>query len=107
MFSPLLTARQSSWLYTVALLMMMFEDEPTPKASVLWPPFVSPRLLSMVTESIVRPRELLMLKQCTGAFLMKRSLMVESYILRAKKNLGWGESVSSCAGERMLAYYIP
>lgn len=42
--------RQSSWLYTLAFEIVICDDEPTSKASVLWPPAESPALLSMVME---------------------------------------------------------
>jgi hypothetical protein len=44
---PELIARQSSWFFTTAPLMVTPVEEPTSKASVLWPPLVtSPAELS-------------------------------------------------------------
>jgi hypothetical protein len=71
--------------------MVMPVEEPTSKASVLWPPLVtSPALLSILTEVMVRFSELLMLKPWTGVFLMLRPVMLELIILCAAKNLGYG-----------------
>jgi hypothetical protein len=56
---PELIARQSSWFLTFAPVMTMLELLPTSKASVLWPPKVSPAKLSMVIPLIVKPLALL------------------------------------------------
>lgn len=64
---PELTAKQSSWFFTLAPEIIIFVLEPTSKASVLCPNApVSPAELSMVTSVIVRPSAPLIEKVWTG-----------------------------------------
>lgn len=74
---PELTATQSSWLYTLAPLIITFELEPISKPSVLWPPPLSPALLSIVIPLMVNPLASLMLTAWTGVFSMYKLVMVD------------------------------
>lgn len=94
MFEPLLTARQSSWFWTYALLIVISLLSPTSKASVLCPrvlpllPRLSPAELSMLMRSSTRPLQFEMLNMWTGALRMFSPSMREEMSLR-RKNFGF------------------
>jgi hypothetical protein len=70
--------------------MIMLELDPISKASVLWPPWVSPAESSIVMSVMVRPSHPLMLTAWTGVFRMCRLVMDDDEVRPcAAKNLGF------------------
>ena len=73
---PELIAKQSSWFFTLAPLIVIEVEEPTSKASVLWPrSSVSPAELSMVISVSVRPVAELIEKAWTGVLRTLRPVI--------------------------------
>lgn len=87
---PELMATQSSWLYTVAPVMVIWSLSPISNASVLWPRLpASPARPSMVAPLIVSPEEPEILKHCSGVFRIFKPVICEEPVRPwAKKNFG-------------------
>lgn len=82
-------ATQSSWLYTLALVIVTPSEDPISNPSVLCPPALSPSDPSMVMSvraSVCTP---FTLKTCTGGFTILMPEMVESVRSCAWKNFGF------------------
>jgi hypothetical protein len=104
---PELMARQSSWFVMLAWEMVMSEELPTSKASVLWPPVgPSPAELSIVMFERVRECAVLMLKPWTGMFLMVREVTVEWVREWAEKNCASNQLGYDLCGMGMVYLWL-